>query len=496
MLNAVSKQIYGSILNFDDATMIWTDLYNRFHMTNLPRTFHLIQQVQDLRQGSMDLSSYYIALKTLWDQIDGSEPAESCLCCRTSNCPSKRRYQEHVNRGRLIKFLAGLNESYSIIRGQIIMKKPLPDISEVYNILDQDDSQRKFGVSVVLAAFQVGNVGHHPGVVATVASNTAGSVNAAYQSQRKDKPICSNCGFTGHVIDRCYKLHGYPPGWKPRKQLATSPPSQSSTPIVTAQVSAPVGSSEKQSPGFESLIGNLSKEQLQHFIAYFSSHLVPQSSSPAPQTPQTNSSNEASCSGISFSNSTFSFIGILTVAQCVTNKRSWIIDSGATHHVSHDCSLFHDLDISVNQHVNLPNGHFVMVAGFGTVVINGSISLRNVLYIPEFRLNLLSISSLTADLGSRVVFDPDSCLIQDPIRGLTIGRGKRIANLYLLDVEDPADSSQLSFCSLNSVIDSAVWHKRLGHTSFSRIDMLTDVLGLSKQRNKGVIHCDIRRRAK
>ena len=73
-----------------------------------------------------------------------------------------------------------------------------------------------------------------------------------------------------------------------------------------------------------------------------------------------------------------------------------------------------------------------MVAGVGTVVINGSISLRNVLYIPDFRLNLLSISSLTADLGSRVVFDPDSCLIQDPIRGLTIGRGRRIANLYLL----------------------------------------------------------------
>ena len=252
----------------------------------------------------------------------------------------------------------------------------------------------------------------------------------------------------------------------------------------------------KQSPGFESLIGNLSKEQLQHFIAYFSSHLVPQSSSPAPQTPHTNSSNEASCSGISFSNSTFSFIGILIVAQCVTNKRSWIVDFGATHHVSHDRSLFHDLDISVNQHVNLPNGHFVMVAGVGTVVINGSISLRNVLYIPEFRLNLLSISSLTADLGSRVVFDPDSCLIQDPIRGLTIGRGRRIANLYLLDVEDPADSSQLSSCSLNSVIDSAVWHKRLGHTSFSRINMLTDVLGLSKQRNKGVLHCDIRQRAK
>ncbi|XP_010501746.1 PREDICTED: uncharacterized protein LOC104779049 [Camelina sativa] len=424
MLNAVSKQIYGSILNFDDATMVWKDLHNRFHMTNLPRTFYLIQQIQDLRQGSMDLSSYYTALKTLWDQLDGSEPTESCFCCRSFNCVSKRNYQEKVNRGRLIKFLAGLNESYSIIRGQIIMKKPLPDIAEVYNILDQDDRQRQFGVSVAPAAFQVGNVVPHPGVMnVIVAPTSAGSINQY----------------------RCYKLHGYPPGWKPRKQqFNASPPSQSfaPTPIVAAQVSASVDSNVKRSDGFESLIGNLSKDQLQNFIAYFSSHLTPQASSQTSQTlaPTT----EASASGITFSNSTYCFIGVLTIAQYVTNRRSWIIDYGATHHVSHDRSMFNDLDIFVRQHVNLPNGSLVM----------------------------------------------------DPTKGLTIGRGRRITNLYLLDVEEPADSRQLSSCSLNDEIDSAVWHKRLGHTSFSRIDMLSDVLGISKQRNKRVLHCDICQRAK
>ncbi|EOA26314.1 hypothetical protein CARUB_v10025083mg, partial [Capsella rubella] len=183
----------------------------------------------------------------------------------------------HVDRGRLIKFLAGLNESYAIIRGKIIMKKPLPDIAEVYNILDQDDSQRQFGVSVVPAAFQVGNVVPHPGVMnSTVSPTSAGLINPAYQSHRKDKPICSHCGFTGHVVDRCYKLHGYPPGWKPRKQqTATSQSSQytSSSPAVIAQVSAPIGSLDKKSDDLENLIGNLSKDQLQNFIAYFSSHL-------------------------------------------------------------------------------------------------------------------------------------------------------------------------------------------------------------------------------
>lgn len=137
ILNTVSKQIYGSILSFND-DQIWMDLHNRFHKTNLPRTFQLVQQIQDLRQGSMDLSVYYTTLKTLWDNIDSSEISEPCACCNTFHCAGQRQAQAKVDRGRTIKFLAGLNEKYSIIRGQIIMKKPLPDLAEIGNILDQD----------------------------------------------------------------------------------------------------------------------------------------------------------------------------------------------------------------------------------------------------------------------------------------------------------------------------------------------------------------------
>ncbi|KAF5445558.1 hypothetical protein F2P56_034604 [Juglans regia] len=33
-------------------------------------------------------------------------------------------------------------------------------------------------------------------------------------SRGKDRPLCSHCGFLGHIVERCYKLHGYPPGFK------------------------------------------------------------------------------------------------------------------------------------------------------------------------------------------------------------------------------------------------------------------------------------------
>ncbi|KAL0846098.1 hypothetical protein Bca101_019344 [Brassica carinata] len=177
--------------------------------------------------------------------------------------------------------------------------------------------------------------------------------------------------------------------------------------------------------------------------------------------------------------------------------KTWIIDSGATHHVSHDKSLFMNLDTSVNHHVNLPTGQTVAIGGVGSVVLNKDVTLQNVLYIPSFRLNLISISSLTTDLGSRIIFDPECCLIQDLSKGLMIGRGRRIANLYILDGEDSVfeDIASPSFVA-NSVIDASVWHRRLGHTSFDRLDKLSNVLGISKTKNKGLVHCDICQRAK
>lgn len=31
---------------------------------------------------------------------------------------------------------------------------------------------------------------------------------------KKERPICTYCGLTGHIADKCYKLHGSPSGYK------------------------------------------------------------------------------------------------------------------------------------------------------------------------------------------------------------------------------------------------------------------------------------------
>ena len=72
ILNSVSKQIYKSILRFNDASETWKDLEARFHITNIPRSYQLSQQIWSLQQGALDLATYFTNLKTLWDELDGA----------------------------------------------------------------------------------------------------------------------------------------------------------------------------------------------------------------------------------------------------------------------------------------------------------------------------------------------------------------------------------------------------------------------------------------
>lgn len=108
LLNSVSKQIYKSILHFDDASEIWTDLLTRFHIMNLPRSYQLSQQVWSLQQGTMDLTTYYTTLKTLWNELDGATCVKTCKHCDCCKAVDKK-----TDHARVIKFLSGLNESYS-----------------------------------------------------------------------------------------------------------------------------------------------------------------------------------------------------------------------------------------------------------------------------------------------------------------------------------------------------------------------------------------------
>ena len=132
--------------------------------------------------------------------------------------------QEYV-----MQFLMGLNESYGGIRGQILMLDPLPPVAKVFNLIVQEERQRSIGMGPL-------NQSSDSMAFNTISSASAPSSAAATTFRGKNRPICSHCGITGHTAEKCYHLHGYPPGFKakPKAQLQGHPNNSSSHSFHTA----------------------------------------------------------------------------------------------------------------------------------------------------------------------------------------------------------------------------------------------------------------------
>lgn len=75
----------------------------------------------------------------------------------------------------------------------------------------------------------------------------------------------------------------------------------------------------------------------------------------------------------------------------------WIVDSGATDHISHSPPTHNIMDAQ-HDYVGLPNGGQAEIKKIGSIKLSHDLSLDKVLYVPKFHVNLLSVSKLTRAL--------------------------------------------------------------------------------------------------
>lgn len=93
-----------------------------------------------------------------------------------------------------------------------------------------------------------------------------------------------------------------------------------------------------------------------------------------------------------------------TVTSLIANiyAGEWIIDSGDTHHIISSFSMLKNItklnSFSVQQ-VHLPNREKSNITHIGTTEFLQNIRVNNVLYLPDFKYNLNSVSKLTKYLS-------------------------------------------------------------------------------------------------
>ena len=126
ILGALSKQIGRSVIYSTSAHQMWKELDERYGVSNAAQLFGLHKELNEIHQGNSNIADYFTKLKMLWDDIDYLCMVPVCTCC---TCDANKQLAVFHQNQRVIQFLMGLNESYNIIRGSILMNSPLPSLS-------------------------------------------------------------------------------------------------------------------------------------------------------------------------------------------------------------------------------------------------------------------------------------------------------------------------------------------------------------------------------
>ncbi|XP_074302804.1 uncharacterized protein LOC141635314 [Silene latifolia] len=456
----------------------------------------------------------------------GMNPVCACTC----TCGAQEKQQKFQEDQRAVQFLMGLNDSYATIRGTILLHNPLPKITSIYNNLLQEEGQREIHSNTTQfqpdsAALYVKNTNYkgnnwnnnsnnaqnfnkfagynqnvqgytHPGGGSSQDSNVNykknnnyGNSNANYKGknfipgynqmtnnqntqsfQRQQQPFfCIYCNKPGHKTDNWKHLQNS------NRKFAANVLGQD---VVSGSYQNLIGTESLPNPNFNNgqtqnfNNGQIQNQNMQATVYGSTQH----------QNQNGNVTGPASATNFAgnvYSNSFNAFLN------------SWILDTGAIDHMCFNKASFSEFRyLDKPYSISLPNGQIVYIDTIGSVPLAPGFILQNVLYVPFFKINLLSISKISKQTGTTVSFTHDLCYLQDSSKRLLV-LGKNCNDLYLLqsdlniadmskschipEILDVAPELNSTKHSLNSVVNnvtSDIWHNRLGHLPLYKLKQL------------------------
>jgi len=167
------------------------------------------------------------------------------------------------------------------------------------------------------------------------------------------------------------------------------------------------------------------------------------------------------------------------------HEGAWILDTGATNHMTGCREALASLDDTVRGAVRFGDGSMVEIQGIGVVVLSGRQEehrvLTEVYYIPSLKCNIVSLGQLE-EAGCRVEIDNGVMEVLERKqaahrqRNILI-RAERKNRLYVMKVKLASP-----ICLLSKMDETAwLWHARYGHLNFRALQDLA-----SKQMVEGL----------
>ncbi|KAL2235899.1 UNVERIFIED_CONTAM: Retrovirus-related Pol polyprotein from transposon RE2 [Sesamum indicum] len=412
----------------------------------------LQREIASLMQGNKSVVEYFSRLRMIWDELDVLMPVPQCTCGCT--CGAFKTAADQATFTRLIQFLMGLSETFDHLRDQLLVMDPIPTVNKAYSMVLRVEKQREVsmegaesGESMVMQVRRGGRRDYTPKY----------GQQKAYADKRGMH--CSNCDRSEHMRDTCFKLHDTPEWYKEliekrKKEAGAAKAFNTHTEISNSQHKAP-----SQEVLLQELIRLMKKDEDHGQI-----HDDPL---------RANYAQLDNFAGKSYISSGFHD----------NSSNFWIVDTGATNHMCAHKHMFQSfLSSSQPTLIYLPNGTTQSVTHKGTINLHPHLTLTDVLFVPQFHHNLLSVSKLCSHSNLEMKFHSSCCLLQDPVTNKVIAIGRLCKNLYVLDKSsfDPTviaflNSITVGPCTVPAPCDHTLWHRRLGHPSSLTLKHLPDI---------------------
>ncbi|PNX79728.1 hypothetical protein L195_g035716 [Trifolium pratense] len=207
-MNSVEESVAQSIVFLDNALDVWTELKERFSYCDFIRISELQVEIYSLKQGNPSVYEFFTALKVLWKELEAYLPAPVCNCPRKCMCVTgvrKARIQHDLL--ETIRFLTGLNDNFDTVRSQVLLMGPLPPINKVFSMVIQ--YERQFVATHAGLDIEDSKVS----INASDSRRPLGCGRSSFNPQFNKKKYCTYCGKDNHVVENCYKKHGFPPNF-------------------------------------------------------------------------------------------------------------------------------------------------------------------------------------------------------------------------------------------------------------------------------------------
>ncbi|OAY52170.2 hypothetical protein MANES_04G051589v8 [Manihot esculenta] len=189
LLNAMSKDISDAFVFSKSAKALWDELKQRYGESNGPMIYQIERDIAGYKQGDKSVTEYYTKLKKKWDELLCLAPLP--VCCETG-------------------------DEYDNVKNQVLLQSPLPSINKAYSMVMSVEKHREVqtnnATSIKTAVVMMARRGNNNYSDNTSSSRNNNRYNSYPRKEDKKKEYCTKCKIGGHTIENCFQINGYP-GW-------------------------------------------------------------------------------------------------------------------------------------------------------------------------------------------------------------------------------------------------------------------------------------------